>query len=133
MLSKGKLLFVSGDLQKLESSAGFHLMAASDWLVVIISTLPCSLTGSRGKYFRVVGILLMVEKRRRYLKFASHFKIISATTNKTLFENIIDLPGACAGTRNCEHPANLRWHIGLPHGIHHTKRYCHLCAFMGRS
>ena len=31
-------------------------LAASDWLVVLISTLPFSLTGSRGEYLRVVGI-----------------------------------------------------------------------------
>ena len=28
----------------------------SDWLIVIISTLPNSLTRSRGEYFRIVGI-----------------------------------------------------------------------------
>ena len=32
------------------------MQAASDWSIVIISTLPPSLTGSRGEYFRVVGI-----------------------------------------------------------------------------
>ena len=58
-------LLATGYLQKSESSAGFHLMAASDWSIVIISTLPFSLTGSRGEYFR--GILLTVEKRGRYL------------------------------------------------------------------
>ena len=31
------------------------------WLVVIISNLPFSLTRSRGKYLRVVGILEMPE------------------------------------------------------------------------
>ena len=31
------------------------------WSVVIISNLPFSLTGSRGEYLRVVGILEMVE------------------------------------------------------------------------
>ena len=31
-------------------------LAASDWSVIIISTLPFSLTGSRGEYLRVVGI-----------------------------------------------------------------------------
>ena len=31
-------------------------LAASDWSVVIISTPPFSLTGSRGEYLRVVGI-----------------------------------------------------------------------------
>ena len=48
-------------LQKSESSAGFNRNAASDWSVVIISTLPFSLTGSRGEYLMVVGILEMVE------------------------------------------------------------------------
>ena len=33
-----------------------EILAASDWSVVIISTLPFSLTGSRGEYLRVVGI-----------------------------------------------------------------------------
>ena len=42
------------------------------------------------------------------------FKIISAMTNKTLFENMIYLPGACASTSNCKHSANLRWHINIP-------------------
>ena len=41
--------------------AGFNRNATSDWSVVIISTLPFSLTGSRGEYLRVVGILEMVE------------------------------------------------------------------------
>ena len=54
-------LLASADLQKSERSAGFHLMAVSHWSVVIISTLPFSVTGSRGEYFRVVGILEMVE------------------------------------------------------------------------
>ena len=36
-------------------------LAASDWSIVIISTLPFSLTWSRGEYIRVVGILEMVE------------------------------------------------------------------------
>ena len=31
-------------------------LAPCDWSVVIISTLPFSLTGSRGEYLRVVGI-----------------------------------------------------------------------------
>ena len=31
-------------------------LAASDWSVVIISTLPFSLSGSRGEYLRVFGI-----------------------------------------------------------------------------
>ena len=60
-------LLASRYLQNSESSAGFQLMAASDWSIVIISTLPFPLTGSRGEYFRVVGIILMVEKRGRYL------------------------------------------------------------------
>ena len=38
-----------------------HQRAASDWSVVIISTLHCSLTGSRDECLRVVGILEMVE------------------------------------------------------------------------
>ena len=54
-------LKASADLQKSETSAGFNRNATSDWSVVIISTLPFSLTGSRGEYFRVVGILEMVE------------------------------------------------------------------------
>ena len=54
-------LLASGYLQKSESSAGFQLMAASDWPVVIMSTLPFSLTWSRGECLRVVGILEMVE------------------------------------------------------------------------
>ena len=33
-----------------------EILAASDWSIVIISTLPFSLTGSRGEYLRVVGI-----------------------------------------------------------------------------
>ena len=49
------------DLQKLETAAGVNLRAASDWSVVIISTLPFSLTGSRDEYLRVFGILEMVE------------------------------------------------------------------------
>ena len=32
------------------------MQAASDWSIVIISTLPPSLNVSRGEYFRVVGI-----------------------------------------------------------------------------
>ena len=36
-------------------------LAASDWSVVIMSTLPFSLTWSRGECLRVVGILEMVE------------------------------------------------------------------------
>ena len=32
------------------------LREVSDWSIVIISNLPDSLTGSRGEYFRVVGI-----------------------------------------------------------------------------
>ena len=32
------------------------LREVSDWSIVIISTLPNSLTGSRGEYLRVVGI-----------------------------------------------------------------------------
>ena len=32
------------------------VQAVSDWSIVIISTLPPSLTGSKGVYFRVVGI-----------------------------------------------------------------------------
>ena len=31
-------------------------LAPCDWSVVLISTLPFSLTGSRGEYLRVVGI-----------------------------------------------------------------------------
>ena len=55
------VLLASADLQKPESSAGVNQRAASDWSVVIISTLPLSLTWSRGEYLRVVGILEMVE------------------------------------------------------------------------
>ena len=51
---------------KSETSAGFNPKAASDWSVVIIST-QFSLTGSRGEYLRVVGILEMVEQIGRYL------------------------------------------------------------------
>ena len=54
-------LLASGYLQNPETSAGFNPKAASDWSVVIISSLPPSLTGSRGEYLRVVGILGMVE------------------------------------------------------------------------
>ena len=57
----GAGLFASADLQKSERSAGFHLMPASDWAVVKISTLPFSVTRSRGGYLRVVGIIEMVE------------------------------------------------------------------------
>ena len=32
------------------------LREVSDWSIVVISNLPNSLTGSRGEYFRVVGI-----------------------------------------------------------------------------
>ena len=55
------VLLASAYLQKPESSAGVNQRAASDWSVVIISTLPFSLTWSRGEYLRVVGILEMVE------------------------------------------------------------------------
>ena len=34
---------------------------ASDWPNGIISTTPFSLTGNRGEYFRVVGIIGIVE------------------------------------------------------------------------
>ena len=54
-------LFASADFQNPETSAGFNPKAASDSSVVIISTLPFSLTGSRGEYLRVAGILEMVE------------------------------------------------------------------------
>ena len=37
------------------------MCVASDWSIVIISTLPNSLTRSRGEYFRVVGIIVIVE------------------------------------------------------------------------
>ena len=37
------------------------MRVASDWLNGIISTTPFSLTGKRGEYFRVVGIIVMVE------------------------------------------------------------------------
>ena len=47
------VLLASADLQKPESSAGVNQRAASDWSVVIISTLPFSLTGSRG----ILGLL----------------------------------------------------------------------------
>ena len=42
------------------------MCVASDWSIVIISTLPNSLTRSRGEYFRVVGIIEIVEKIGRY-------------------------------------------------------------------
>ena len=61
LLEEGAGLLASGYLQKSETSAGFNQNATSDWSVVIISTLPFSLTGSRGEYLRVVGILEMVE------------------------------------------------------------------------
>ena len=35
-------------------------------------------------------------------------------TNKTLFEIMTDLPGACARTPNSEQSANRRWQISLP-------------------
>ena len=54
-------LSASADLQNPETSTGFNPKAASDWSVVIISTLPFSVTRSRGEYLRVVGILEMVE------------------------------------------------------------------------
>ena len=57
----GAGLKASADLQNPETSAVFIPKAASDWLVVIISTLPFSVTRSRGEYLRVVGILEMVE------------------------------------------------------------------------
>ena len=46
----------SSDDRRLHRPAWGIVRAASDWSIVIISTLPNSLTGSRGEYFRVVGI-----------------------------------------------------------------------------
>ena len=40
----------------LHRPAGGIVSVASDWSIVIISSLPNSLTRSRGQYFRVVGI-----------------------------------------------------------------------------
>ena len=45
----------------------------------IISTAPPSLTGNRREYFRVVGILEMVEKTGRCLQFAKNFKVYHAS------------------------------------------------------
>ena len=54
-------LLASADLQNPETSAGFIPKVATDWSVVIISTLPFSVTRSRGECLRVVGILEVVE------------------------------------------------------------------------
>ena len=43
-----------------------------------------SLTGNRGEYFRVVGNLEMVEKRGRYLKFATNFKVYQASVRSVI-------------------------------------------------
>ena len=42
--------------RRIDPAAGMIVQAASDWSIVIISTLPPSLTRSRGECLRVVGI-----------------------------------------------------------------------------
>ena len=61
VLSQHTSLRGQDNLQNPKTSTGFNPKAASDRSIVIISTLPFSLTGRWGKYLRVVGIIEMFE------------------------------------------------------------------------